>query len=193
VPNSAPDDNLKADPPVPSELVRLYLRHELCAYLDSLTITGENIGDIRRSCFVPWDSAWNGIVRDETAEREVKTAADPPVGDVPLSVGKEKVRLIELSILVGRWAKLSGHPDPDGISWEEAAQAIESRLKAVGDVERRASERLLELSERLRFANAIAEPDDLRDRVEEIAAELAALGDVEPVIPPLLKHEEEKT
>lgn len=35
---------------------------------------------------------------------------------------------------------------------------------------------LHELSERLRFANAIAEPDDLRARVEEIAAELAALS-----------------
>lgn len=46
------------------------LRHELCIYLDTLIITDDNIGDIRRQCFVPWDSAWNGIVRDETAARE---------------------------------------------------------------------------------------------------------------------------
>jgi hypothetical protein len=46
------------------------LKEELCIYLDSLTITSHNIGDIRRSCFVPWISEWNGIVRDETAARE---------------------------------------------------------------------------------------------------------------------------
>lgn len=43
---------------------------ELQAYLDTLTITGDTIGDIRRECFMPWDSEWNGIVRDETAKRE---------------------------------------------------------------------------------------------------------------------------
>lgn len=46
------------------------MKQELVKYLDSLTITSENIGDIRRSCFVPWDSEWNGLVRDLTAERE---------------------------------------------------------------------------------------------------------------------------
>jgi hypothetical protein len=54
------------------------LRQQLIVYLDSLVITSNNIGDIRRSCFMPWDSAWNAIVRDETAQREngrEKTAA----------------------------------------------------------------------------------------------------------------------
>jgi hypothetical protein len=46
------------------------LRNELRAYLDTLTINSDNIGDVRRSCFVPWDSPWNGVVRDETAARE---------------------------------------------------------------------------------------------------------------------------
>lgn len=46
---------------------------ELRTYLDGLTITGDNIGDIRRSLFMPFDSAWNGIVRDETAKREQAT------------------------------------------------------------------------------------------------------------------------
>lgn len=55
--------------PQPS-LVNLYLKRELEAYLDGLTITGDNIGDIRRSLFMPWKSVWNGIVRDETAKRE---------------------------------------------------------------------------------------------------------------------------
>jgi hypothetical protein len=53
------------------------LRIELRAYLDTLTITGDNIGDIRRSLFMPWDSPWNGWVRDETAERENLKAARP--------------------------------------------------------------------------------------------------------------------
>jgi hypothetical protein len=50
------------------------LTTEMAAYLDSLTITSDNIGDIRRSCFVPWQSRWNGIVRDETAKRELSPA-----------------------------------------------------------------------------------------------------------------------
>jgi hypothetical protein len=43
---------------------------ELLAYLDGQHINNENIGMIRRQCFVPWDSEWNSIVRDETAKRE---------------------------------------------------------------------------------------------------------------------------
>lgn len=46
------------------------LEQELTEWLDTLTITGDNIGEIRRSCFMPWDGKWNGIVRDKTAERE---------------------------------------------------------------------------------------------------------------------------
>lgn len=47
--------------------------NDLKTYLDTLVITSDNIGDIRRQCFVPWDSKWNGIVRDETAKRERPT------------------------------------------------------------------------------------------------------------------------
>lgn len=46
------------------------MKDELITYLDSQNITSENIGGIRRACFVPWDSAWNAFVRDETARRE---------------------------------------------------------------------------------------------------------------------------
>lgn len=46
------------------------LEQELKIWLDTQKITSENIGSIRRSLFVPWDSKWNGIVRDETAQRE---------------------------------------------------------------------------------------------------------------------------
>lgn len=53
------------------------LRREMRAYLDTLTIHGDNIGEIRRSLFVPWDSQWNGWVRDETAIRECKLPAPP--------------------------------------------------------------------------------------------------------------------
>lgn len=68
----------------------LPLLHELRTYLDTLTITGENIGEIRRACFVPWDSPWNGLVRDETATREGRgvSVAVPPApaeGPFPLS------------------------------------------------------------------------------------------------------------
>lgn len=49
------------------------LKQELMAWLDQQTITSENIGNIRRMCFVPWSSAWNALVRDETAQRENKS------------------------------------------------------------------------------------------------------------------------
>lgn len=48
-------------------------RLALRAHLDGVTVTSENIGDIRRSLFLPFDSAWNGLVRDETAKREGRT------------------------------------------------------------------------------------------------------------------------
>ena len=46
------------------------LPRQLRSWLDSQTITRKTIGPIRRRCFMPFDSAWNGLVRDETAERE---------------------------------------------------------------------------------------------------------------------------
>jgi hypothetical protein len=52
------------------------LKNELIIWLDQQTITSENIGDIRRSLFVPWSSEWNSIVRDETASRENKSPND---------------------------------------------------------------------------------------------------------------------
>lgn len=48
------------------------LGSELRQWLNSQDINGETIGTIRRKCFMPWDSAWNALVRDETAAREKK-------------------------------------------------------------------------------------------------------------------------
>lgn len=45
---------------------------DLRTYLDMQTITSENIGKFRRWLFLPWESQWNGWVRDETAARENK-------------------------------------------------------------------------------------------------------------------------
>jgi NTP pyrophosphatase (non-canonical NTP hydrolase) len=56
------------------------LRREMRWYLDTLTITGDTIGEIRRSLFVPWASEWNGWVRDETAAREQPALSRPPTG-----------------------------------------------------------------------------------------------------------------
>jgi hypothetical protein len=58
---------------------------ELRRWLDEKTITSENIGDIRRSCFMPWASSWNGLVRDETAEREKSPNSDYTTGKPPIS------------------------------------------------------------------------------------------------------------
>lgn len=64
---------------IPVECVERGLSTELPAlreYLDTLTINGANIGDIRRALFVPWDSKWNAHVRDETALRERSTESE---------------------------------------------------------------------------------------------------------------------
>jgi hypothetical protein len=55
------------------------LRQELLAWLDKQTITSYNLGEIRRSLSGPWDSIWNAIVREETAQREnAKTERNQP-------------------------------------------------------------------------------------------------------------------
>ena len=64
------------------------LLRELRAYLDALIITGENIGDIRRSLFMPWDSEWNGRVRDETAVREGKGVGPTTLREPPSPVSR---------------------------------------------------------------------------------------------------------
>ncbi|HEU4344048.1 MAG TPA: hypothetical protein VFU31_21035 [Candidatus Binatia bacterium] len=48
------------------------LKQELLTWLDSQEITSGNIGNIRRKCLMPFDTAWNAFVRDETAARENK-------------------------------------------------------------------------------------------------------------------------
>ena len=56
---------------------------EMRNWLDTQTITGENIGNIRRQLFMPWDSLWNGWVRDETATRERPPLPLPPAQEKP--------------------------------------------------------------------------------------------------------------
>jgi len=46
------------------------IEQEMRDYINAQKITSENIGDIRRSLFMPFDSEWNGLVRDLTAEKE---------------------------------------------------------------------------------------------------------------------------
>jgi hypothetical protein len=50
------------------------LLQALQGYLDGLVITSATIGDIRRRLLLPFDCAWNGIVRDQTAAREREAA-----------------------------------------------------------------------------------------------------------------------
>lgn len=52
-------------------------RVNLLRYLITLNITSDNIGDIRRSLFFPWESPWNGLVRDLTAALENKELNAP--------------------------------------------------------------------------------------------------------------------
>lgn len=73
--------------PLAPAFAQAYFYRELSAYLDSIAITSENIGDVRRQLFEPWASAWNGVVRDETAARENKV---PPLPSPPSETLDEK-------------------------------------------------------------------------------------------------------
>ncbi len=46
------------------------LRDELRRYLSTMVVHRDNIGRIRCDLFMPFDSVWNGLVRDETAAVE---------------------------------------------------------------------------------------------------------------------------
>ena len=79
------------------------LRQELRDHLDSLNITSENIGSIRRSLFLPFQTSWNGLVRDETAARENAnlTPADPATLDsMYVHVGALNARLDKIESMV---------------------------------------------------------------------------------------------
>lgn len=68
---------------------------ELTAYLDSVEITCANIGDIRRSLFVPWKSEWNGLVRYETAQREKHVDTEAPAANQPDSPPTNYIKSLE--------------------------------------------------------------------------------------------------
>jgi hypothetical protein len=103
---------------IPSLALRLL--PELRAYLDRQTITGDTIGDIRARCFVPWDSEWNSIVRDETAQRELASprainAVDPSAQ--PRERGPRATEDLDLSSSAGVAARCTcgdnfANPDP---------------------------------------------------------------------------------
>lgn len=48
-------------------------------------------------------------------------------------ISAEKIKLIEVGNALGQLAKLAGHPDPDGISWEEGFGFLKQALLAVRD------------------------------------------------------------
>lgn len=97
------------------------IRRELRAYLDGLLITSDNIGDIRRSLFMPWASPWNGWVRDETAERENKQTSSPP------PTGSATAGLIEK--IIQEVAELPDRTSPD--DWPEAMLVTADELRAI--------------------------------------------------------------
>lgn len=87
------EEALHSSPSNPSEEeereVSDCMKDRLCHWLDRQSITSENIGDIRRSLFLPWDSEWNSLVRDETATRENKQPAviDPSLSQPSIKTG----------------------------------------------------------------------------------------------------------
>lgn len=64
------------------------LRH----YLDSKTIDRDNIGAFRERLFMPFNTVWNSIVRDETAKREVPPVASRQDVDRILTAAQESLR-----------------------------------------------------------------------------------------------------
>lgn len=68
---------VKGEPLPPVRPSSKLLLNEMRAWLDTQNINGSTIGEIRRRLFMPFDSEWNGIVRDETAAREKPTPELP--------------------------------------------------------------------------------------------------------------------
>lgn len=58
---------------LPLEPVRPLTFNVVCNALDRLVITSENIGEIRAKYLIDGDDEWNALIRDETAQREIKT------------------------------------------------------------------------------------------------------------------------
>ncbi len=58
------------------------LHLDMIAYLEGIAVTSENIGNIRRSLFMPFECKWNGYVRDATAAYENKSSQPAPVAFV---------------------------------------------------------------------------------------------------------------
>lgn len=90
------------------------MKAELIKHLDTLTITSENIGEVRRSLSLPFECEWNATVRDETAARENKKAQAAPLaliaapGDIlrlPMGLG------FSVWKITGAHIGASGHED----------------------------------------------------------------------------------
>lgn len=71
-------------PPVPPlpPFLPIDLRGELFSWLAKQEVTSKNIGKIRESCMVPWDSKWNSMVLDATAAVE-QVATSQQEGPTP--------------------------------------------------------------------------------------------------------------
>lgn len=91
----------------------------LCAELDRIVITSENIGTIRAKYLIDGDDAWNAHVRDETAKREKKSEPVnperfPETGDSAAEVREAKRIVLEAGENIGT---------PMGAALDQAAAA----------------------------------------------------------------------
>ena len=76
-------------------------QQKLIEELDKLEITSENIGEVRRRFFLPFDCEWNGIVRDLTARRENRNQAVLPTCE-EIRILKSKVNELKIDDLARR-------------------------------------------------------------------------------------------
>jgi hypothetical protein len=90
-------------------------------YLDSITITSDNIGEIRRSLFMPFECGWNGWVRDETANRENIV---PPRSEATEGYGEMRGRIAYNAYCASvGWKSFNGDALPQ---WPDVRKDIKS-------------------------------------------------------------------
>lgn len=111
------------------------MRSELRGWLRTQVVNGDTIGGIRRSLFMPWDSGWNGIVRDETAKVEVSGGARLPAsagdteGKANLTLGALADAKRRALNLFDEWNDVTGRFDKGTGYYYEIQSVIEDAVE----------------------------------------------------------------
>jgi hypothetical protein len=134
------DQDAQARPDPPAQAPNLLM--ELRAYLDALTITSDNIGSIRHSLFFPWDSHWNGWVRDETAARENRKGRGAAAMPAQTPTPREAL-IAKMEAIIGEASAFSEHDAQTCDAFQRIVTLAQEVLAALVDASPAGQERTM--------------------------------------------------